>query len=445
MSSGSESRRVGYRLHTAQSRPGWPNHPTQRAVAFVLAGGRGSRLHQLTDARAKPAVPFAGKLRIIDFSLSNCVNSGVRRIIVLTQYKAQSLIRHIERGWSFLASSLGEYIDVAPAQQQIDESWYRGTADAVYQNLKVMLDAGAEQVLILAGDHVYKMDYAVMLAENVERKADLSVACLQVPLAQAGNFGVLTADADGRLLTFEEKPDRPAALADSPDAALVSMGIYVFDAAALCEQLEQDAAQEHSTHDFARDIIPRMLGRDRVFVHHFADSCVNRVGTWPYWRDVGTIDAYWEANMDLTRTVPELNLYDDQWPIFSHQPQLPPAKFVFDDDERRGMALNSVVSGGCIVSGATVRRSVLFAKVRVNEHSYVEDSLVLPDVVIGRHVTLRRAIVDRRCVLPDGFAAGIDAASDRERFHVTARGITLVTPTMLGQPDHGHLGPDTEY
>ncbi len=426
--------RHDYRKRVIAARSAGATHLTQRSFAFVLAGGRGTRLHQLTDWRAKPAVPFAGKLKIIDFPLSNCVNSGIRRIAVLTQYKAQSLIRHVERGWGFLAASLGEYVDVVPAQQRTGEGWYSGTADAVYQNLNLLQENDAQHVLVLAGDHVYKMDYAVMLAEHVACGADLTVACIEVPLAEAVNFGVIAVDGSARVVAFDEKPAQPRPVPGAPERALVSMGVYVFDAAFLCAQLELDAADAGSGHDFGKDVIPRLLcqGRHRVIAHRFAESCVNLVGARPYWRDVGTVDAYWEANIDLTTVVPELNLYDDAWPILSLQPQLPPAKFVFDDEARRGTALDSLVSDGCIVSGATVRRSILFAKVRVGEHSLVEDSVVLPDVVIGRNVVLRRTVVDKHCVLPDGFKAGVYPAEDKACFHVTPRGITLITPEMLG-------------
>ncbi|MBN9203670.1 glucose-1-phosphate adenylyltransferase [Methylibium petroleiphilum] len=425
---------LDYRARTGGPSPGRPNDLTQRSVAFVLTGGRGSRLRQLTDQRAKPAVPFAGKLKIIDFALSNCVNSGIRRIAVLTQYKAQSLIRHIERGWGFLAANLGEYVDVVPAQQRLGETWYSGTADAVYQNLSLLGDGHAEYVLVLAGDHVYKMDYSVMLAEHVARGAEVTVACIEVSLADAVNFGVMAVDAEGRVVEFQEKPSRPRPLQGTSDRALASMGIYVFGTAFLSEQLERDARDASSSHDFGKDVIPGLLDQGlRVMAHRFADSCVNMVGDKPYWRDVGTIDAFWAANLDLTRVTPELNLYDDQWPILSLQPQLPPAKFVFDDEARRGTALDSLVSSGCIVSGATVRRSILFSKVRVADGSLIEDSVVLPDVVIGRRVVLRRVIVDKRCVLPDGFKAGVCLEEDRARYHVTERGIVLITPEMLGQ------------
>jgi glucose-1-phosphate adenylyltransferase len=426
----------GYRLRDAESRSNSLLHLTQRTYAMVLAGGRGSRLRQLTDGRAKPAVPFAGKLRIIDFALSNCVNSGIRRVCVLTQYKAQSLIRHIERGWGFLDAGLREYVDVVPAQQQMGNNWYRGTADAVFQNLTLLREAEPEHVLILAGDHVYKMDYARMLAQHVASGADVTVACTDVPLPEASNFGVMTVDEDGRIRAFEEKPAHPAAVPGQPGRALASMGIYVFDATLLCDELARDAADDASSHDFGHDIIPRLVGSHAVHAHRFVESCVNMVGDHPYWRDVGTVDAYWDANMDLTHVVPELNLYDDDWPIRSLPAQLPPAKFVFDEDQRRSTVVDSLVSSGCIVSGATVRRSVLFTKVRVGERSIVEDSVVLGDVVIGRGVTLRRVIVDEGCVIPDGFKAGVHPDEDKAHFQVTSRGVTLITPEMLGQQVH---------
>ena len=411
-------------------------HLTAHTFALVLAGGRGTRLKELTKWRAKPAVPFAGKLRIIDFPLSNCVNSGIRHAAVLTQYKAQSLIRHVEHGWGFLAADLGEYIDVVPAQQQLDERWYTGTGNAVYQNLNLIREAHPEYVLILAADHVYKMDYGRMIADHVDAGAEATVASIDVPRAAARELGVMGIDAEGRVTSFVEKPEDTVAVPSCPDRpghVLASMGIYVFDTGFLCEQLERDAADPASSHDFGRDVIPHLVGRHRLHAHRFAKSCVNMVGDRPYWRDVGTIDAYWEANLDLTKVVPELNLYDDEWPILSRQPQLPAAKFVFDGDALRGMAVDSLVSSGCIVSGATVRRSILFTKVRVNEGSYVEDTIVLPETVIGRGVTLKRAVVDKRCVLPDGFTAGVRPDEDRARFHVTERGVVLVTPSMLGQ------------
>ena len=405
---------------------------TQQAYALVLAGGRGTRLRQLTDHRAKPAVHFAGTMRIIDFALGNCVNSGLRRIGVLTQYKAQSLIRHVERSWGFLEASLGEYVDIVPAQQRRDERWYTGTADAVYQNLDILRESRPKYVVVLGGDHIYKMDYGVLLADHVARGADMSVACLEVPLADASEFGIMTIDEEQRIVAFDEKPAHPAALPNKPDRALASMGIYAFNADFLVEQLELDALDPLSSHDFGKDLIPRLVHQARVYAHRFEDSCVNMVGDRPYWRDVGTLDAYWEANLDLTHVVPELNLYDAAWPMLGRQPHRPPAKFVFDDVGRCGFAFDSLVSDGCIVSGALVRRSILFYGTRVGEGSSVEDSVVLPNVTIGRGVSLRRVIVDKGCVVPDGLQAGLDPEQDRRRFNVTERGIVLITPEMLG-------------
>ena len=403
----------------------------QQTYALVLAGGRGSRLHELTNRRAKPAVPFAGTLRIVDFALGNCVNSGLRRIGVLTQYKSQSLIRHVERSWGFLDASLDEYVEVVPAQQQLGDRWYSGTANAVFQNLEILGESGARHVLVLCGDHVYRMDYGVMVAEHAARGAQLSVACIEIPLSEAREFGVMRVDGDGRVTAFDEKPACPAALPGKPDAALISMGIYVFELGYLAHELARDDADIDSSHDFGKDMIPRLLDGGRVFAHRFEASCVGRPGQAPYWRDVGTLDAYWSANLDLTQDVPELDLHDADWPLHGRQPSLAPAKFVFDQASRRGMALDSLVAGGCVVSGATVRRSVLVHGVRVDEGSRIEDSVVLPDTRIGRGVQLRRAIVDSRCVLPDGLQVGLDAAFDRERFRVTARGVTLVVPEML--------------
>jgi glucose-1-phosphate adenylyltransferase len=405
---------------------------SRNTYALVLAGGRGSRLAGLTDHRAKPAVPFAGTMRIVDFALGNCVNSGLRRIGVLTQYKAQSLIRHVERSWGFLEASLGEFVDIVPAQQQTGERWYSGTANAVFQNLDLVREAHPERVVVLAGDHIYKMDYSVLLADHVARGAQLTVACVEVPIEQASDFGVMAVDEQQRIVAFDEKPANPTPIPGKPGRALASMGIYAFDTAFLIDLLERDAADPKSSHDFGRDLIPGVLDSARVFAHRFEDSCVNMVGDRPYWRDVGTLDAYWEANLDLTRVVPELNLYDESWPILGRQPTRAPAKFVFDDSGRRGTAIDSLVSAGCIVSGGTVRRSILFNGVTVAEGSLVEDSVVLPNATIGRGVTVRRAIIDKRCTLPEGLTVGVDPARDRERFHVTERGVCLVTPDMLG-------------
>lgn len=410
---------------------------TRDSFAMVLAGGRGSRLKQLTDWRSKPAVPFAGKFRIIDFTLSNCVNSGIRRIGVATQYKSQSLIHHLQRGWSFLDGRLNEFIDLLPAQQQMGEDWYKGTADAVFQNLDMLRRNRPKYILVLSGDHVYKMDYGRMLAFHVAEEADMTVACIEVPREEASAFGIISVDEDWRVTRFTEKPRDPEPVPGKPDRSLVSMGVYVFNAGFLFEQLIRDSDDPTSSHDFGKDIIPHIVQRYRVFAHDFAGSCVGSDEGEPYWRDVGTLDAYWEANMDIIRVTPELNLYDDAWPIWTYQEQLPPAKFVFDDDDRRGMAVDSMVSGNCIISGAVVRRSLLFSGVRVEERSVVEDSVILPKVQIGRNAVIRRAIIDKRCRIPDGTQIGVNRDEDARRFHVTEKGVTLVTPEMLGQQVHG--------
>ncbi len=427
-----------YHLATGEIASQFVSRITKNTYAMVLAGGRGSRLHQLTDWRAKPAVPFGGKFRIIDFVLSNCVNSGIRRIGVATQYKSHSLIQHIQSGWSFLSGQFGESVNLLPAQQRVsEEQWYQGTADAVYQNLDILREVDPDFVLILAGDHVYKMDYGKLLAFHVENKADMTVACLEVPVADATAFGVMGVDGSSRVVKFDEKPANPASIPGKPDKSLASMGIYVFNTRFLYEQLIRDADDPHSSHDFGKDLIPYMVPRYRVFAQSFERSCVGMGnGKEPYWRDVGTIDAYWEANMELTKVIPDLNMYDQEWPIWTHQEQLPPAKFVFDDDDRRGMAIDSLVSGGCIISGSTVRRSLLFSDVRVNGYCNIEDSVLLPKVNVGCHVTLKRVIVDKSCRIPDGLEVGVNPAEDRQRFHVSSNGVTLITPEMLGQKVH---------
>lgn len=418
----------------ASSDPRFVSQLTRNTFAMVLAGGRGSRLHELTDWRCKPAVPFGGKFRIIDFTLSNCVNSGVRRVGVATQYKSQSLIRHLQQGWSFLDGRLGEFIEIMPAQQQVDESqWYRGTADAVFQNMREIRHANVDYVLVLSGDHIYRMDYGRLLVAHARCNADLSVACLEVPLEDARGFGVMAVDERGRIVAFEEKPQHPQAIPGRPDRALVSMGIYVFNARFLFEQLRRDADDPKSSHDFGKDVIPHCVRRYHCCAQNFHDSCVQDPDKPAYWRDVGTLDAYWEANMDLVQVTPQLNLYDDRWPIWTWQPQSPPAKFVFDDDDRRGKAIDSMISGGCIVSGAQVRRSLLFSGVQVHSFSRIEDSVVLPGVDVGRHCVLKKCIIDRDCKLPEGTQIGVDSEHDRARFHVTDTGLTLVTRTMLGQ------------
>jgi glucose-1-phosphate adenylyltransferase len=410
---------------------------TKNTYAMVLAGGRGSRLHHLTDWRAKPAVPFGGKFRIIDFVLSNCVNSGIRRIGIATQYKSHSLIRHIQRGWSFLNGKFGEFIDVLPAQQRIDEEWYQGTADAVFQNIDILRDVNAEYTLILAGDHVYKMDYGKMLAFHADKQADMTVACIEVPIEEARAFGVMGVDSEGRVQTFTEKPDHPPAMPGKPDVSLCSMGIYIFNTRFLYEQLMRDADDPKSSHDFGKDIIPHLVSSNyRVFAQSFDDSCVKPEGGVPYWRDVGTIDSYWEANMELTKIIPDLNMYDEEWPIWTYQEQLPPAKFVFDEPGRRGCAVDSLVSGGCIISGASVKSSLLFSNVYVHSHAEVEDSVILPNVDIGRGAVLKRVVLDKGCIIPPDMQIGVNPEEDAKRFLVSPKGIVLVTPDMLGQDIH---------
>jgi glucose-1-phosphate adenylyltransferase len=406
---------------------------TRNTLALILAGGRGSRLRQLTLWRAKPAVPFGGKFRIIDFPLSNCLNSGIRMIGVLTQYKAHSLIQHIQKGWSFLRGEFKEFIELLPAQQRIQDSWYSGTADAVYQNLDIIRMHKPDYVLILAGDHVYKMDYGPMIAQHVDSDADMTVGCIEVPLQDAKAFGVLSVDKDGRVTEFKEKPEAPHPMPGVPDRALASMGIYVFNTAFLYEQLIKDADSTYSTHDFGHDIIPGLIEKYRVFSYPYRDS---DLGQSAYWRDVGTVDSFWQANLELIGVLPELNLYDEQWPTWTYQEQLPPAKFIFDDDDRRGMALDSMVSGGCVISGATVRHSLLFSNVRVNSYAVLQDVVALPDVQIGRNCRITRAVIDKCCDLPDGTVIGEDPEQDAERFHVSPGGVVLVTPEMLGQQFH---------
>ncbi|MDE2397611.1 MAG: glucose-1-phosphate adenylyltransferase [Burkholderiales bacterium] len=404
----------------------------RRAIALVLAGGRGSRLKNLTDSRAKPAVYFGGKFRIVDFALSNCMNSGIRRIGVITQYKSHSLLRHLQRGWAFLKTEMNEFVDLLPAQQRVDEeSWYRGTADAVYQNQDIVASYRADYVVVLAGDHIYKMNYALMLADHVALGRECTVGCIEVPRMEATAFGVMAIDADRRILDFVEKPADPPPMPGKPDRALASMGIYIFNASHLYRELERDMADPNSSHDFGKDIIPKMVRAGQASAHPFDLSCVGtKPGTEPYWRDVGTIDAYWDANIDLTATDPLLNLYDTNWPIWTYQQQLPPAKFVHNAADRRGLAIESLVSGGCIVSGA-VFRSVLFSQVRVHSYSSVNWSVLLPGVQIGRHARVTRVVVDRDCVIPDGMVIGEDAVADNERFMRTESGITLVTRDML--------------
>jgi glucose-1-phosphate adenylyltransferase len=433
----SECVHIGYSRYKHEPSGPLGQRLVRETLAIVLAGGRGARLGPLTAWRAKPAVPFAGKFRIIDFALSNCVNSGIRRVGICTQYKAQSLIRHVQRGWAFLDGRFNEFVELLPAQQRVTADWYKGTADAVFQNLDIFRRHAPRLVLVLAGDHVYKMDYARLLAEHVGRESDMTIACMEVPLDDARGLGVMSVDEQQRIVAFAEKPNSPQPVPGRDDVALASMGIYVFNASFLYDQLLRDADDARSSHDFGKDLIPYLIGAGaRVHAHGFADSCVNMTEGRPYWRDVGTIDAYWEANLDLVTVTPDLNLYDQAWPIWTYQEQTPGAKFVFDDDGRRGLATDSIVSGGCIVSGSTVRRSLLFSNVHVHSYASIEDAVILPNVDIGRGAVVRHAVIDRGCQLPAKIRIGVDPEEDRKRFFVTPRGITLVTPEMLGQQIH---------
>ena len=404
-----------------------------KCFAMVLAGGRGSRLKQLTDRRAKPAVYFGGKFRIIDFTLSNCINSGIRRIGLATQYKSHSLLRHLQRGWSFMKNELNEHIDLLPAQQRVSEdSWYRGTADAVFQNIDIIQGDHPEYILVLAGDHVYKMDYSIMLADHVEKGAQCTVACTEVPVEDAKSCGVMSVNTSGQITEFIEKPSQPKTMPGKPDVALASMGIYIFNASYLYQTLARDLTDSGSSHDFGKDLIPFAVKEGVAAAHFFRESCVMTDGErQPYWRDVGTVDAYWEANIDLTAVQPTLDMYDANWPIWTHQEQLPPAKFVFNQDGRRGMAVDSLVSGGCIISGSHVERSLLFSRCRINSYCSLKEAVLLPSITVGRHSRLTRVVIDRGCTIPEGMVIGEDAAADAQRFERTDNGVTLVTQAML--------------
>jgi len=407
---------------------------TRRALCLVLAGGRGSRLKQLTDRRAKPAVYFGGKFRIIDFALSNCLNSGMRRIGVVTQYKSHSLLRHLQRGWSFLRNELNEFVDLLPAQQQVDEeSWYRGTADAVFQNLGIIRNSRPpEYIILLAGDHVYKMDYSVMLEDHVHLGKGCTVACLEVTTKEARAFGVMGIDEDRNVVSFVEKPANPPEMPGAPGKALASMGIYIFDADYLYELLDKDAADPDSNRDFGKDIIPRAVKEGRAAAHPYSMSCVvSSEEAEDYWRDVGTIDAYWEANMDLASVTPKLDLYDRDWPIWTYQEQLPPAKFVMDRNGQQGSTLNSVVAGGCIISGSNLSHSVIFSNVRIHSFCTVDQCVILPAVTINRNARLRKCIIDRRCTIPEGLVVGEDPVLDAQRFERSEDGVVLITRDML--------------
>jgi glucose-1-phosphate adenylyltransferase len=407
------------------------------AMAYVLAGGRGSRLLELTDRRAKPAVFFGGKSRIIDFALSNALNSGIRRIGVATQYKAHSLIRHLQRGWNFFRPERNESFDILPASQRVSETaWYTGTADAVYQNIDIIESYGLRHIVVLAGDHIYKMDYEQMLQQHVEQNADVTVGCLEVPRMEATGFGVMHVDESDRIIAFIEKPKDPPAMPGRPDVALASMGIYVFDTEFLFDQLRRDAADPNSNRDFGRDLVPYIVTHGKAVAHHFSRSCVRSNGeSRAYWRDVGTLDAYWHANLDLTDVVPELDLYDRNWPIWTFSEVVPPAKFVHDVDGQRGTAISSLVSGGCIISGAMLRRSLLFTGVRVHSYSQLENAVVMPEVDIMRSCRLRNVIIDRGVCIPEGLVVGEDPDADAARFRRTDDGVCLITQSMIDKLD----------
>ena len=404
----------------------------QRTMVFVLAGGRGSRLLELTDNRVKPALFFGGKARIIDFPLSNALNSGIRRISIATQYKAHSLIRHCQRGWNFFKAERNEFFDIMPASQRVAEDmWYRGTADAVTQNLDIIDDYQVDYVIILAGDHVYKMDYEIMLRQHVEAEADVTVGCLTVDRKDASAFGVMAVDKDSRITSFLEKPDDPPAIPGNPEKSLASMGIYVFDWHFLRNILLEDAEDKNSSHDFGSDLIPEIVKGGKAVAHRFDDSCVRNEGAPIYWRDVGTLDAFWSANIDLTNFTPDLNLWDTEWPVWTYSESTPPAKFIHDELDRRGAAVSSIVSGGCIISGTEVRNSLLFTHVHTNSYAVLDHAVVLPDVVVNRSARLRNCVIDRHVVIPTGLVVGEDPEEDAKFFRVTEKGITLITQPMV--------------
>jgi len=421
--------------------PNMVNILTRKTLVLVLAGGEGSRLHQLTQWRAKPAVPFGGKYRIIDFTLSNCINSGLRRIGVLTQYRSHSLIRHLQRAWSFMRNEGGEFIEILPAQQRTSKKqWYQGTADALYQNIDIIRRHQSEYVLVLGGDHIYSMDYSPMLIHHVQNKADFTVGCIEVPIDKAHEFGVMSIDKDFCIKDFNEKPEKPQPMPDNPNTAMVSMGIYVFSTKELYKILTTDADNIDSSHDFGKDVVPMNIANSHAVAYPFSQE----EGKPHYWRDVGTIDSYWDANMDLCNIDPELNLYDRKWPIWTYQTQLPPAKFIFDDKDRRGEAIDSLISAGCIISGAKVKRSIIFYATTIGSYSSVKDSVVLPKVTIGENCSIRRAIIDKGCIIPDGTIIGEDSQHDAEKYHISKNGIVLVTKEMLGQNMFDAIDPLTD-
>lgn len=421
------------KLYRYYTEPKMVTEWTRKTLALVLAGGEGSRLKDLTAWRAKPAVPFGGKYRIIDFTLSNCVNSGIKRIGVLTQYKSHSLIRHLQRAWGFMRAEIGEFVEILPAQQRTaKKEWYQGTADALFQNIDIVQRHDPEYVLVLGGDHIYTMDYSKMLVQHVESKADFTVGCIEVPVEEAKGFGIMSIDEQRRITKFVEKPAHPEEIPGKPGMALASMGIYIFSRDFLYKVLSEDASKLHSSHDFGKDIIPSNIHTSRAMAYPFRKED----GSPGYWRDVGTVHSYWQANMELCSVEPELNLYDRDWPIWTYQPQYPPAKFVFDDEGRRGEAIDSLISAGCILSGARVKRSLVFFATTIESYSHIRDSVILPKVSIGRNCRIRKTIIDKGTVIPDGMVIGEDLELDRKRFHVTPEGIVLVTAEMMGQRLH---------
>ena len=416
---------------TYYSEPSTVTEITKKTLVLILAGGEGSRLYDLTRWRAKPAVPICGKYRIIDFALSNCVNSGLRKIGVLTQYKSHSLLRHLQRGWSFLRAEIGEFVELLPAQQRTnDKAWYKGTADALYQNIDIMRDHGADYVIVLGGDHIYTMDYTKMLVQHVKSGADFTVGCIEVPREEASDFGVMAVRQDMQISSFLEKPENPEPMPGKPDSSLASMGIYVFSTRFLFNTLVDDANNSESSHDFGKDIIPAKIKDSVAMAYAFTDD---QTGKPAYWRDVGNLQSYWKTNMELCAIEPELNLYDRDWPIWTYQTQNPPAKFIFDDEGRRGEAIDSLVSGGCIISGARVKRSVISYGTTIESYSFIKDSVILPEVKIGKNCHITKAIIDKACIIPDGTVIGEDLEEDRKKYHVSPEGIVLVTPQMFGQ------------
>ena len=405
---------------------------TQKSMAFVLAGGRGSRLKELTNNRVKPAVPFGGKARIIDFALSNAVNSGIRKIAVATQYKAHSLIRHTQRGWNFFRAERNEFLDVLPASQRDGtENWYKGTADAVTQNIDIVDSYNVDYVIILAGDHIYKMDYEIMLRQHFESQANVTVGCLTVPRADAAAFGVMATDKEGRITSFLEKPADQPGTPEDPSVSLASMGIYVFNWPYLRALLQKDALDPNSSNDFGNDLIPQIVETGKAMAHRFDESCVRADGSPAYWKDVGTVDAFWEAHIDMTNFVPELDLWDETWPIWTYNEAVPPAKFIHNENGRRGMAISSMIAGGCIISGTEVRNSVLFTNVHTNSYAVLDHAVILPEVIINRSAILRNVVIDRGVVIPEGLTVGEDREEDGKWFRVTDKGVTLITQDML--------------